>query len=51
MKPDELYTTLETELSKIKESKTFKYEVPLESEQGGQVTVDGRKAVMLASNN
>jgi glycine C-acetyltransferase len=51
MKPGELYTTLETELSKIKESKTFKYEVPLESEQGGQVAVNGRKAVMLASNN
>jgi glycine C-acetyltransferase len=51
MKPDELYKTLGTELSKIKESKTFKYEVPLESEQGGQVTVNGRKAVMLASNN
>jgi glycine C-acetyltransferase len=51
MKPEELYTTLETELSKIKDSKTFKYEVPLESEQGGQVRVEGRKVVMLASNN
>jgi len=35
----------------IKEAKTFKYEVPLESEQGGEVTVEGRRAVMLASNN
>ncbi|HET9530140.1 MAG TPA: glycine C-acetyltransferase [Blastocatellia bacterium] len=51
MDPEQLYTTLEFELSKIKESKTYKYEVPLESEQGGQVTVDGRKVVMLASNN
>jgi glycine C-acetyltransferase len=51
MNPDQLYTTLDTEIAKIKESKTFKYEVPLESEQGGQVTVDGRRVVMLASNN
>ncbi len=47
----ELYNTLDVELSKMKEAKTFKYEVPLESEQGGTVTVDGRNAVMLASNN
>lgn len=47
----ELYNTLDVELSKLKEAKTFKYEVPLESEQGGTVTVDGRNAVMLASNN
>src|SRR5689334_17987534 len=51
MNPDELYTTLEHELDSIKEAKTFKYEVPLESEQGGEVTVGGRKVVMLASNN
>ncbi|HSE98288.1 MAG TPA: glycine C-acetyltransferase [Blastocatellia bacterium] len=51
MNPNDLYTTLETELTKIKESKTFKYEVPLESEQGGQVTVNGHRVVMLASNN
>lgn len=51
MNPNELYTTLDRELGKIKEAKTFKYEVPLESEQGGQVMVEGRKCVMLASNN
>ena len=48
---NELYSTLSGELDKIKEAKTFKYEVPLESEQGGTVTVDGHDAVMLASNN
>ncbi|MEW6211411.1 MAG: glycine C-acetyltransferase [Acidobacteriota bacterium] len=47
----ELYNTLDVELSKLKEAKTFKYEVPLESEQGGTVMVDGRNVVMLASNN
>jgi len=47
----ELYSTLDRELGKIKEAKTFKYEVPLESEQGGRVMVGGREVVMLASNN
>lgn len=51
MELNELYSTLDRELGKIKEAKTFKYEVPLESEQGGRVTVSGREAVMLASNN
>ena len=51
MNPNELYAQLDRELGKLKEAKTFKYEVPLESEQGGQVTVEGRKCVMLASNN
>jgi glycine C-acetyltransferase len=47
----ELYNTLDVELSKLKEAKTFKYEVPLESQQGGTVLVDDRSVVMLASNN
>ena len=51
MNPGEIYSTLEGELAKIKEAKTFKYEVPLESEQGGSVSVEGHRAVMLASNN
>lgn len=51
MNLNELYSTLETELAKMKEAKTFKYEVPIEGEQGGTVTVDGRNVVMLASNN
>ncbi|HEX8183215.1 MAG TPA: glycine C-acetyltransferase, partial [Blastocatellia bacterium] len=51
MNPGELYSVLDRELENIKEAKTFKYEVPLESEQGGDVTVEGREVVMLASNN
>jgi glycine C-acetyltransferase len=51
MNPNELYSTLTRELDQIKEAKTFKYEVPLESEQGGTVTVDHQRVVMLASNN
>lgn len=51
MKPEELYAAIEEELKRIEESKTFKYEVPLESEQGGRVTVAGRRVIMLASNN
>lgn len=51
MNPTELYATLDRELESIKQAKTFKYEVPLESEQGGEVMVEGHKVVMLASNN
>ncbi|MGE0101025.1 MAG: glycine C-acetyltransferase [Blastocatellales bacterium] len=51
MNPNELYQTLSAELKGIEEAKTFKYEVPLESIQGGTVRVAGRDAVMLASNN
>ncbi len=39
------------ELHSLEESKTFKYEVPLQSAQDGLVRVKGRKVVMLASNN
>ena len=51
MNPSELYTTLDRELASIQEAMTFKYEVPLESEQGSSVTVEGHSVVMLASNN
>lgn len=51
MNLSELYSTLDHELASIKEAKTFKYEVPLESEQGGSVSVEGHDVVMLASNN
>jgi glycine C-acetyltransferase len=51
MNPTELYSTLSRELESIKEAKTFKYEVPLQSEQGGVVNVEGHNVVMLASNN
>src|SRR5215467_754159 len=47
----QLYSLLATELDKAKESKTYKYEVPIESAQGGLVTVAGQEVVMLASNN
>src|SRR5215469_14633362 len=51
MNPEELYQALDREIENIKETKTFKYEVPLESQQGGEVEVGGREVVMLASNN
>jgi glycine C-acetyltransferase len=40
-----------SELSRIREANTFKYETPLESAQAGVVTVRGKKVVMMASNN
>ncbi|MDH4070388.1 MAG: glycine C-acetyltransferase, partial [Ignavibacteria bacterium] len=39
------------ELQRLEETKTFKYEVPLEGPMGGTVRVNGRKVIMLASNN
>lgn len=51
MNPTEIYATLQKELDQIVEANTFKYEVPLESEQGGRVKVNGRDVIMLASNN
>lgn len=39
------------ELRSLEESKTYKYEVPLEGPQDGVVRVNGKKVVMLASNN
>jgi glycine C-acetyltransferase len=39
------------ELEQLRSDKTFKYEVPLESAQDGVVRVNGKKMVMLASNN
>ena len=51
MNLSELYTTLDRELANIQEAMTFKYEVPLESEQSSSVSVGGHSVVMLASNN
>lgn len=51
MDPELIYSTLQQELDKLAEAQTYKYEVPLESEQGGRVRVQGRDCVMLASNN
>jgi glycine C-acetyltransferase len=39
------------ELRQLEETKTYKYEVPLQSAQDGVVTVRGKKVIMLASNN
>ena len=39
------------ELRLMEEAKTYKYEVPLESAQDAVVRVNGKKVVMLASNN
>ena len=39
------------ELQQMEDAKTYKYEVPLESAQDGIVRVNGKKVVMLASNN
>jgi glycine C-acetyltransferase len=47
----DLITLVSRELHQLEETKTFKYEVPLESAQDGVVRVRGRDVVMLASNN
>ena len=49
--PSALYKVLGRELEQAKEAKTYKYEVPIESDQAGVVMADGRLCVMLASNN
>lgn len=46
-----LLDAIQSELKRFEETKTFKYEDPLESPQDGVVTVNGKKMVMLASNN
>src|SRR5512137_2982315 len=45
------YDLLRAELERLEQSQTFKYEVPLQSAQDGVVRVNGKKVVMLASNN
>ncbi|MFQ5797318.1 MAG: glycine C-acetyltransferase [Bacteroidota bacterium] len=47
----DVHTTIMQELARLRETKTYKYEVPLQSPQAGVVTVNGREVVMLASNN
>ena len=39
------------ELAKLESAQAYKYEVPLQGAQDGSVKVDGKKVVMLASNN
>jgi glycine C-acetyltransferase len=40
-----------SELARIHDANTFKYETPLESAQAGVVSVKGKPVVMMASNN
>src|SRR5262249_12268802 len=40
-----------SELKRLEETKTFKTETAIESEQGAVVRVEGKDVVMLASNN
>lgn len=42
---------LDTALRNLHQNKTYKYEVPLQSPQGGVVKVGGKEVIMLASNN
>jgi glycine C-acetyltransferase len=44
-------TLITQELKRLEETKTYKYEVPLQSPQAGVVKVNGKEIVMLASNN
>ncbi len=47
----ELKKLLQSEIEHAKESKTYKYETPLDSAQGGEVRVGIQPTVMLAANN
>lgn len=42
---------ISAELKNLEDTQTYKYEVPLQGPQDGVVRVNGKKAVMLASNN
>src|SRR5215813_8910704 len=46
-----LNDAIRTELKRLQETKTFKVETAIESEQGAVVRVAGRDVIMLASNN
>ncbi len=51
MNPQKLYAAIASELQSARDNKTYKYEVPIESDQSGVVQVKGKRKVMLASNN
>lgn len=51
MNPQKLYAAIAGELQTARENKTYKYEVPIESDQSGVVQAKGKRKVMLASNN
>ena len=46
-----LREAIQVELKRLEETKTFKVETTIESEQGAVVRVAGRDVIMLASNN
>ena len=46
-----LIDLISAELKNLEDSQTYKYESPLQGAQDGVVRVNGKKAVMLASNN
>ncbi|MGA9119648.1 MAG: glycine C-acetyltransferase [Bacteroidota bacterium] len=46
-----LVDLVKRELADLEATQTYKYEVPLQTAQDGTVKVDGKQAVMLASNN
>src|SRR5262245_37955412 len=46
-----LNDAIRAELQRLEQTKTFKTETPIESEQGPVVRVAGREVIMLASNN
>lgn len=47
----ELYDSIRTELRRLEQTKTFKTETVIESDQGPVVRVAGKDVIMLASNN
>lgn len=51
MGPKEIYAAIARDLEAAKSNKTFKYEVPIESDQAAVVDAAGKICVMLASNN
>src|SRR5437763_8538188 len=46
-----VYESIRQELNRLQETKTFKRETEIESEQGAVVRVAGKDVIMLASNN
>src|SRR5262245_50721639 len=46
-----LNESIRTELDRLEQTKTFKRETIIESEQGAVVRVSGKNVIMLASNN
>ena len=47
----ELYQSYKDDMAAAKQRRTYREEIILESKQGSTVIVNGKKAIMLASNN